>query len=123
MARGMSMEEFRDALSSDATIENEKLKAELKDMKESYEKKIEDLKADNEQYKSWCTKLANRCFVFTQGQMCISCSIECCEHALTPEEWEYITDYMVKNKMPRTAETYMEVIKLINERRKNKRSK
>ena len=35
MSKGMSMEEFRQALSSDAREENEKLKKELDELKES----------------------------------------------------------------------------------------
>lgn len=35
----MNLDEFRMALSSDATIENEELKSELKDLKEKQKKK------------------------------------------------------------------------------------
>lgn len=51
MAKGMSLEEFRDALSSDATIENDRLKMELSQLRESNSKKIEDLENEIEQYK------------------------------------------------------------------------
>ena len=38
----MNLDEFRMALSNDATIENEKLKSELKDLREETEREIID---------------------------------------------------------------------------------
>ena len=63
MAKGMSLEEFRSALSSDATIENERLKTELEELRKSSSSKIKDLQSDLEQYKEWHKQLCNRCFV------------------------------------------------------------
>lgn len=120
MGKGMSLEEFRTVLSSDATIENEKLKAELKTLKEKSETEIAELKEKSEQYKQWCKQLGRRCFVQTCGAMCMNCGVECCDYALTWEDWEAITKYMQKNKLPRTTETYEKVIKFMCDRRKNK---
>ena len=120
MGKGMSLEEFRTALSSDATIENEKLKAELKTLKEKSETEIAELKEKNEQYEQWCKQLGRRCFVHTCGAVCMNCGVECCDYALTWEDWEAITKYMQKNKLPRTTETYEKVITFICDRRKNK---
>lgn len=82
MAKGMSLEEFRNALSSDATVENENLKSELDKLKRGSSDEIEKLYNDLEQYKEWHKQLCNRCFVQTHGVLCISCEIEC-EHAYT----------------------------------------
>ena len=50
MAKGMSLEEFKVALSSDATVENEKLKTELQELKKKSEAEITELKEKSEQY-------------------------------------------------------------------------
>lgn len=50
----------------------------------------------------------------------MSCNVECCDYALTQDDWDAITIYMQKNKLPRTPETYEKVIKFICDRRKNK---
>lgn len=65
MAKGMSLEEFRNALSSDATVENENLKSELDKLKRGSSDEIEKLYNDLEQYKEWHKQLCNRCFVQT----------------------------------------------------------
>ena len=115
MAKGMSLEEFKAALSSDATIENEKLKTELQELKKKSEAEITELKEKSEQYE----QLVRRCFVQTRGVMCMNCGVECCDYALTWEDWEAIISYMQKNKMPRTPETHEKVIKFMHDRRKN----
>ena len=119
MAKGMSLEEFKVALSSDATVENEKLKTELQELKKKSEAEITELKEKSEQYEQWCKQLGRRCFVQCGGVMCVSCGVECCDYALTWEDWEAIISYMQKNKMPRTPETYEKVIKFMHDRRKN----
>ena len=40
MAKGMSLDEFKDALASDARVENEKLKKDIKHLKETTSKQI-----------------------------------------------------------------------------------
>lgn len=121
MSKGMSLEEFRDALSSDATIENDRLKMELSELRESDSKKIEDLENEIEQYKKWHRQLCNRCFVQTRGMLCISCKIEC-EHGYTWGDLEAASHYMRRNKLPRTPETYQKVNDFLWQRR-NKREK
>lgn len=51
--------------------------------------------------------------------MCVNCGVECCDYALTYDDWEAIISYMQKNKMPRTPETHEKVIKFMHDRRKN----
>ena len=121
MAKGMSLEEFRDALSSDATIENDRLKMELSQLRESNSKKIEDLENEIEQYKEWHKQLCNRCFAQTRGMLYISCEIEC-EHGYTYDDLEAASRYMRKNKLPRTPGTYQRVNGFLWQRR-NKREK
>ncbi len=116
MAKGMSLEEFRSALSSDATIENERLKTELEELRKSSSSKIKDLQSDLEQYKEWHKQLCNRCFVQTKGILCISCGMEC-EHAYTYDDLEAVTHYMRKNKLPRTPETYQKANDFLRQRR------
>lgn len=58
----MNLDEFRMALSSDATIENEKLKSELKDLREETEREIIELKNKNEEYEWWCKQLGKKMF-------------------------------------------------------------
>lgn len=118
--KGMSLEEFRNALSSDATVENENLKTELEKLKKSSFDKIEDLQNDLEQYKEWHKQLCNRCFVQTHGALCIRCKIEC-EHEYTYDDFEAATHYMRKNNLQRTPETYRKVNDFLM-KRKNKRS-
>lgn len=119
MGKGMSLEEFRNALSSDATIENENLKTELEKLKKSSSDKVEKLQNDLEQYKDWHKQLCNRCFVQTQGILCISCGIEC-EHAYTYDDLEAVSRYMRKNNLPRTPETYQKANDFLRRRRSNR---
>lgn len=105
MARGMNLDEFKNALSSDATEENEKLKKELSLLKESTSEHISELTEERDTYKDQCRALGNRCYVFTQGTMCLNCNVEACEHMPTSEDIMAAVDYMTKNKMPRNDET------------------
>lgn len=122
MAKGMSLEEFRDALSSDATIENDRLKIELSELKKSTSEKIKDLENEIEQYKEWHRQLCNRCFVQTRGIICISCGIEC-EHGYTYDDLEAASRYMRKNKLLRTPETYQKVNDFLRQRREKREKK
>lgn len=122
MAKGMSLEEFRDALSSDATIENDRLKIELSELKKSTSEKIKDLENEIEQYKEWHRQLCNRCFVQTRGIICISCGIEC-EHGYTYDDIEGASRYMRKNKLLRTPETYQKVNDFLRQRREKREKK
>lgn len=60
----MNMEEFRNALASDAREENDKLKKEL------------------EEYKSYCNYLSERCYAIHGDIMCPYCMVESCIHYL-----------------------------------------
>ena len=105
MARGLSLDEFKNAISSDATMENEKLKKELIKLKSNTSKQIEGLTEDNKLYKDQCRALGNRCYVFTQGTMCLNCNVEACEHMPSCSDIMAAVEYMTKNNMPRNDET------------------
>lgn len=71
----MNLDEFRKAMESDATVENERLKRDLavvekryREMSEGYTDRIQRLNSD-------CQALANRCFALTHGEMCVFCEL------------------------------------------------
>lgn len=119
MSRGMNMDEFRNALSSEATVENEQLKTELGRLKQESENTINTLQGELEQYKNWCVGLGNRCFAMTGGVLCLSCDIDCCKHAFNANDMEAVVAYMKKNKLPRNEETYLKAMEFLEKRRRN----
>lgn len=85
----MDLNEFRDKMSSDATEENKRLKAELSKLKKQYREKVDSLEGENANLKEDCRVLSNRCWALTGGIMCWSCSLRSsfvCKHAPTLEE-------------------------------------
>lgn len=83
----MNIEEFRKALSSDATEENAKLKKQLSDLQKEYNKKLSKLENENNSLKENCRTLCNRCYVLTNGVMCLFCGIDYpCSHMPNFEE-------------------------------------
>ena len=58
----MNLEEFRKALSSDATEENAQLKRQLSDLQTEYHEKLSKLENENDSLKESCRVLCNRCF-------------------------------------------------------------
>lgn len=117
MAKGMSLDEFRNALASEATEKNENLEKELAALKRQKDEEIKDLKEDLEQYKTWVKQLGNRCYALTCGMFCLRCGIHKCKYALTEKELDFVTSYMIKNKMPRNPETYEIISKMVCDRR------
>lgn len=57
----MNLEEFRKALSSDATEENTQLKRQLSDLQTEYHEKLSKLENENDSLKECCRVLCNRC--------------------------------------------------------------
>ena len=85
----MDLNEFRNKMSSDATEENKKLKAELSKLKKQYKEKVTSLEEENANLKDDCRALSNRCWVLTRGGLCVGCRLRSsfvCKHALTLEE-------------------------------------
>lgn len=72
----MNLEEFKKALSSDATEENKQLKKQLSELQKEYDKKLSNLKSENDSLKESCQALCNRCFVLTKGVTCQFCMLD-----------------------------------------------
>lgn len=84
----MNLEELRQAMASDATKENEKLKNEVKLLRKQlhestdrYEERINHLTRD-------FRALTNRCWTLTLGSMCCFCGLDPfeCPHAMDYEQ-------------------------------------
>lgn len=84
----MNLDEFRQAMASDATVENERLKRDLADVEKSYRDMSEGYTARIQGLNSDCRYLANRCFALTKGAMCIFCELDSyhCSHAISFED-------------------------------------
>lgn len=84
----MNLDEFRKAMESDATVENERLKRDLADVEKSYRDMSEGYTDRIQRLNSDCRALANRCFVLTRGTMCIACQLDDyqCPHGLSIED-------------------------------------
>ena len=85
--RNMNLEEFRKALSSDATEENTQLKRQLSDLQTEYHEKLSKLENENDSLKESCRVLCNRCFTLTRGVTCLFCGLDYpCPHMPGLEE-------------------------------------
>ena len=84
----MNLDEFRKAMESDATVENERLKQDLADVEKSYREMSEGYMARIQQLNSDCQALANRCFALTHGAMCVFCELSDyrCKHAISIDD-------------------------------------
>lgn len=83
----MNLEEFRKALSSDATEENAQLKRQLSDLQTEYHEKLSKLENENDSLKESCRVLCNRCFTLTRGVTCLFCGLDYpCPHMPGLEE-------------------------------------
>ena len=71
----MNLDEFRKAMASDATVENERLKRELADIEKGYRKMSEEYTDRIQRLNSDCRALANRCFTLTRGALCMCCQL------------------------------------------------
>lgn len=84
----MNLDEFRKAMESDATVENERLKRDLADVEKSYREMSEEYTDRIQRLNSDCRALANRCFALTHGAMCVFCELSnyCCKHAMSIDD-------------------------------------
>ncbi len=80
----MNLNELREAMASDATKENEELKRELASLKKKYRKDTEHLRSCCNAQLEDMKALANRCWVWSRGAMCIFCEIKAyrCPHSM-----------------------------------------
>ena len=94
----MNLNELREAMASDATKENERLKSETKLLR----KQLSDLENDYAELKKSlnddCRALTNRCFTLTQGTMCCFCELNNfrCQHALNYDQKIRITKKLME---------------------------
>ena len=84
----MNLDEFRKAMESDATVENERLKRDLADVEKSYHEMSKEYTDRIQRLNSDCRALANRCFALTRGAMCIACQLYDyqCPHGLSIDD-------------------------------------
>lgn len=77
-------DELRKAISSEATEENEKLKAENQRLREQFHNLNNDYAADMKYLIADCEALSNRCFALTKGVTCVFCELNSfkCKHAM-----------------------------------------
>lgn len=114
MGKGMSMEEYREALSSEARIENEQLKKELSKLKERYLNEVQDLKNENTQLQSTVNALYNRCFVMTKGTLCAFCHFDDCEYTPTIDDLMKLDIYMKKHNIKRDEKGVKSIQNFLN---------
>lgn len=84
----MNLDELRQAMASDATIENEQLKNEINLLREQLRVSKGDYKELEKFMTNDCQALTNRCWVLTGGTMCCFCTLYAfkCPHAWSDEE-------------------------------------
>ena len=84
----MNLDEFRKAMESDATVENERLKRDLADAEKRYRETSEGYMARIQKLNSDCRALANRCFALTRGTMCVFCELSDyrCKHTMSIDD-------------------------------------
>ena len=84
----MNLDEFRKAMESDATVENERLKRDLADVEKRYHEMSEEYTDRIQRLNSDCRALTHRCFALTHGAMCVFCELSdyCCKHAMSIDD-------------------------------------
>ena len=84
----MNLDEFRKAMESDATVENERLKRDLADVEKRYRKMSKEYTDRIQRLNSDCQALANRCFALTHGAMCVFCELSDyrCKYAMSIDD-------------------------------------
>lgn len=81
----MNLNEFREAMASDATKENDELKQEIESLKKKYQGDTEHLRSCCNAQLEELKALANRCWVLTRGTMCCFCRLDAfkCPHSMS----------------------------------------
>ena len=84
----MNLDEFRQAMASDATVENKRLKRDLADVEKSYREMSEEYTDRIQRLNSDCRALANHCFALTHGAMCVFCELSDyhCKHTMSIDD-------------------------------------
>lgn len=94
----MNLNELRNALASDATKENERLRTEINLLREHLRDARNDYEALKKFMTSDCITLANRCWTLTRGTMCVFCELEAfkCPHAMSNDQKIKVAKKMMK---------------------------
>ena len=81
----MNLNEFREAMASDATKENEELKRDIESLKKRYHEDTAYLHSYYDAQLEDLRALANRCWVLTRGTMCCFCRLDAfrCPHSIS----------------------------------------
>ena len=84
----MNLDEFRKAMESDATVENERLKRDIADVEKRYHEMFAEYTDRIQRLNSDCRALSNRCFTLTHGAMCVFCELSNyrCKHAMSIDD-------------------------------------
>lgn len=96
----MNLDEFRKAMESDATVENERLKRDLADVEKRYHEMFAEYTDRIQRLNSDCRALANRCFALTQGAMCVFCELSDyrCEYAMSIDDRITVAKKLMEEK-------------------------
>lgn len=81
----MNLSEFREAMASDATKENEELKRVIESLKKRYNEDTTYLRSCYAAQLEELRALANRCWALTHGAMCCFCGLDVfkCPHSMS----------------------------------------
>ena len=84
----MNLDELRQAMASDATVENERLKRDLADVEKRYREMSEEYTDRIQKLNNDCRALSNRCFTLTHGAMCVFCELSDyhCKHTMSIDD-------------------------------------
>ena len=102
----MNLDELRQAMASDATKENERLKREVNHLREQLCESKNDYAAFKNLLTRDCQALANRCYALTFGSMCCFCEFNAfkCPHAMSPKQKFDAAKKLVKELEDKDAE-------------------
>lgn len=102
----MNLDELRQAMASDATKENERLKREVNHLREQLHDSKNDYVALKEFMIHDCLALANRCYALTLGSMCCFCELNAfkCPHAMNPKQKFEAAKELIKEMENKDAE-------------------
>lgn len=102
----MNLDELRQAMDSDATKENERLRREVNLLREQLRDSKNDCAAFEKLVIHDCLALAHRCWALTLGSMCCFCELNAfkCPHALNDMQKINAAKKLVKEMENKDAE-------------------
>ena len=102
----MNLDELRQAMASDATKENERLKREVNHLREQLCESKNDYATFKNLLTHDCQALANRCWALTLGTMCCFCELDAfkCPHAMNHKQKIDAAKELVKEMENKYAE-------------------